>query len=62
MKEIKYICRFCGKTNSINSFWKWMRTPHYGSLKFLECEHCKSIKHFMRRQNWDKPWWFDWYK
>ena len=62
MKEIKYTCRHCGKTNTITTFWKWFWTPHFGSKKWIKCKHCEVKRHFMERQDWNKPWWFDWYK
>ena len=62
MKEIKYTCRYCGKTNTITTFWKWLWTPHLGSKKWLKCKYCESKRHYMKRQDWNKPSWFDWYK
>jgi DNA-directed RNA polymerase subunit RPC12/RpoP len=62
MEEIKYTCRCCGKTNVITTFWKWFWTPHFGAKKWIKCKHCEAKRHFMERQNWNKPWWFDWYK
>jgi DNA-directed RNA polymerase subunit RPC12/RpoP len=62
MEEIKYTCRYCGKTNVITTFWKWFWTPHFGAKKWIKCKHCEAKRHFMERQNWNKPWWFDWYK
>ena len=62
MKEIKYTCRYCGKANTITTFWKWFWTPHFGSRKWIKCKHCEAKRHFMKRQDWNKPWWFDWYK
>ena len=60
--KLKYTCRYCGETNEINSFWKWFSTPHFGSKKWIKCEHCSAKKHFMERQNWSGPWWIDWPK
>lgn len=62
MKEIKYTCRYCGETNTIKTFWGWFWTPHFGAKKWIKCKHCEAKRHFMKRQDWNKPWWFDWYK
>lgn len=62
MKEIKYTCRYCGATNIITTFWRWFLTPHLGAKKWLKCKHCEAKRHFMARQDWNKPWWFDWYE
>ena len=58
---LTYTCRTCGKTNEINSFWKWFWTPHFGAKKLIRCKHCGS-KHYMERQNWSGPKWLDWPK
>ena len=59
--KIRYICKYCGKVNSIDSFWKWFWTPHFGNMKWLKCKHCDSKKHFMAR--WDQKWsMIDWPK
>jgi DNA-directed RNA polymerase subunit RPC12/RpoP len=60
--NLKYTCKYCGKTNEINSFWKWFFTPHFGAKKWLKCKHCESKRHFMTRQNWTGPCWIDWPK
>ena len=62
MKPINYTCHHCGKTNTITTFWQWFWTPHYGSYKWIKCKHCSARPHFMARQNWNKPKWFDWYR
>ena len=62
MKELKYTCRYCGETNTITTFWKWFWTPHFGAKKWIKCKYCEAKRHFMKRQDWNKPWWFDWYK
>ena len=57
--NLKYTCRECGKTNEINSFWKWFWTPHFGNKKWMKCKHCDSKKHFMARceQKWSMIDW-----
>jgi DNA-directed RNA polymerase subunit RPC12/RpoP len=58
--NLKYICRECGATNEITSFWKWFWTPHFGAKKWLKCKHCEAKRHFMKRQDGCK--WLDWPK
>ena len=60
--DLTYICKECGKENKITSFWKWFSTPHFGSKKWIKCEHCNAKKHFMQRKDWAGPKWLDWYK
>ena len=50
--KVRYICKECGKVNSINSFWKWFWTPHFGNKKRLKCRHCDARKHFMNRMDY----------
>ena len=59
MKTLNYTCRHCGGTNTITSIFKWMFTPHFGASKWLKCKHCDSMRHFMKRQDWNHPW-IDW--
>lgn len=49
--KIRYICKECGKATSIDSFWKWFWTPHFGNKKWLKCRHCDAKKHFMSRMD-----------
>lgn len=58
--KIRYICKYCGKVNSIDSFWKWFWAPHLGAKKYLKCRHCDAERHFMKR--WDNRKWIDWPK
>ena len=58
--KVRYICKYCGKVNSIDSFWMWFRTPHLGTKKYLNCRHCDAKRHFMKR--WDGRRWIDWPK
>ena len=60
--DLTYVCKECGEENKITSFWKWFSTPHFGSKKWIKCEHCNAKKHFMQRKNWSGPKWLDWYK
>lgn len=60
MKPIYYICHYCDHKNSINTFWKWFSTPHFGSKKWIKCECCKKY-HAMERLNY-KHKWLDWYR
>lgn len=57
--ELIYNCRECGEENKITSFWQWFLTPHMGVKKYLKCKHCNTKKHFMKRKNWNGPWWLD---
>ena len=50
MKPIYYVCQFCNHKTSIDSFWKWFFTPHFGNKKWLKCDRCK-MKHFMARKD-----------
>ena len=59
--NIEYTCRECGKSNFITNFWKWFYTPHFGSKKWLKCQHCGK-RHFMERTNWTGPKWLDWHE
>ena len=58
MKPIKYICRKCGETNTIKSFWVWFWTPHLGASKWIKCEGCQA-RTWQERQNWGHKW-LDW--
>ena len=49
--KVRYICKECDKVNSIDSFWKWFWTPHFGNKKWLKCRHCDARKHFMSRMD-----------
>lgn len=60
--DLTYTCKHCGEDNKITSFWKWFSTPHFGSKKWIKCEHCSAKKHFMQRKGWSGPWWLDFYK
>ena len=60
--DLTYICKECGKENKITSFWKWFSTPHFGSKKWIKCDHCSAKKHSMQRKDWSGPWWLDWSK
>lgn len=58
--KVRYICKECGKATSIDSWWKWFSTPHFGAKKRLKCCHCNAKKHYMAR--WDGRKWLDWPK
>lgn len=61
MKPINYICRHCGTTNTIKTFWRWFFTPHFGSKKWIKCKECERHS-LMTRMDWEGPKWLDWYK
>lgn len=52
--NLYYICKYCGMSNTIESFWKWVFTPHFGNKKWLKCKHCNNRRHYMSRK--DKKW------
>ena len=52
--KLEYICKECGKTNQIVTFWTWFGTPHFGNMKWLKCKHCSAKRHFMARK--DEKW------
>lgn len=56
--KVRYICKYCGRATSIDSWWRWFFTPHFGAKKYLQCRHCYSKRHFMKR--WDNRKWIDW--
>ena len=58
--KVRYICKNCGRANSIDSFWIWFWTPHLGAKKYLKCRLCNAKRHFMKR--WDNRKWIDWPK
>ena len=49
--KLRYVCKYCDKVTSIDSFWKWFWTPHFGNKKWLKCRHCDARKHFMNRMD-----------
>lgn len=63
MKPIKYTCKYCGNTSTIDTIKQWLSTPHFGVKKYLKCKHCDSKRHYMTRQ-WNRSQIFsiDWYK
>ena len=63
MKPIKYTCKYCGNTNTIDTIKQWLSTPHFGAKKYLKCTYCNSKRHYMTRQ-WNRSQIFsiDWYK
>ena len=58
--KVRYICKYCGKVNSIDSVWKWFWTLHFGTKKYLKCRHCDAKRHYMKR--WDGRKFIDWPK
>ena len=59
-KTLYYTCRHCATVNSITGFWRWLRTPHFGSKKYLKCKSCGKY-HAMERVGWTGPSWLDLY-
>lgn len=57
--KVRYICKKCGWATSIDSWWKWFITPHFGARKYLRCKHCGKIRCMPR---WDGRKWIDWPK
>ena len=55
--QVNYVCPLCKEVETINSFWKWLSTPHYGARKYLFCKNCKK-KRYMHRKDGGK--WLDW--
>ena len=55
MKPILYVCRYCNEVHSINSFWKWFFTPHFGAKKYMRCKNCGKL-HAMSRVDGKKIW------
>lgn len=58
--SVKYICAYCGASNSIDNIAVWFFTPHLMARKWLKCKHCDSRRHFMKRSDGRK--WIDWPK
>ena len=57
--KVRYKCKYCGYTNEITGFWKWLWTPHFGARKRLRCKACNEVN-YMKRQDGRK--WLDWPK
>ena len=56
--RVRYTCKHCNETNEITDFWKWFRTPHFGTRKRLRCKVCNKVS-YMKRQDGRKI--LDWY-
>lgn len=59
--KLHYTCKFCGSTNELHGFWRWLFTPHFGNKKWLKCSQCGAKRHYMTKK--DSKWsMFDWYR